>query len=66
MNYSYQSDLEYINSPTVRRITVVVDNPEQLLGSREAQGQPWLGVINSQAAPHPSLVTDPPQVDQSD
>lgn len=45
---------------------MVVDNPEQLLGSKEAQGQPWLGVTNSQAAPHPSLVTDPPQVDQSD
>lgn len=38
MNYFYESDVEDINSPTVR-ITVMVDIPDQLLGSKEAQGQ---------------------------
>lgn len=47
VNYFYQSDLEYINSPTVRRITVMVDNPDQLLGSKEAQGQPgWVSLTS--------------------
>lgn len=32
--------MEDINSPIVRRITVMVDNPDQLLESKEAQGQP--------------------------
>lgn len=45
MNYFYQSDVEDINSPTVRRITVMVDNPDQPLGSKEAQGQPdWVSL----------------------
>lgn len=45
MNYFYQSDVEDINPPIVRRITVMADNPDQLLGSKEAQGQPdWVSL----------------------